>query len=89
MHVEKFNPILPEVNDGFAIEQTSNNYPQITEIVSHYVQIFTGTMKRKFNYLVFIDLFAGSGLKQLTDGQIVGNSAAKALGDNQFSKYIF
>lgn len=89
MYLEKFNPVFPEREDSFAIEQASNRFISKAKIFQHYVQIFASTMQRKFDYLVYIDLQAGSGLK-LVENQIVSGYSAMALGQKiPFSKLIF
>jgi three-Cys-motif partner protein len=90
MNLEKFNPAIPEEEDGFVIEEADPNFIEKRQLIRHYLKIFSGTMKRKFNYLVYIDLFSGSGLKRLQNGQITSGSPSLAFANaDPFSKYIF
>ena len=90
MILEKFNPVIPLEDDGFATDQALEWSPKKNQIIRHYLQVFSGTMERKFNYLVYLDLFAGSGLQRQSDGTIIGSSVVEALSISPgFSKYIF
>ena len=90
MHTEKFNPVIPEINDGFALDKASNDYHQKLKIIHQYLQLFSSTMKRKYDYLVYVDMQSGSGLKELDNGQVTsGSSAAALIYREHFAKYIF
>lgn len=60
-------------------------------LVGHYADLFTSTMKTKWENLVYIDLFSSSGYATIeTTGKIVKTSAMIALSvPNPFTKYIF
>ena len=90
MILEKFNPVIPSEDDGFAIEFTTSWTFTRNQLIRHYLHLFTGTMQRKFDYLVYLDLYAGSGLKRLENGEITSGSPVIALSEpRRFSKYIF
>lgn len=90
MLLEKFNPAIPAEDDGFSAEEAGPWTLRKNQIIHHYLRVFTGTMKRKFNYLVYLDLFSGSGLKRIDKSQFTYGSPVLALDDsNEFSKYIF
>ena len=90
MLLEKFNPVIPIEDDGFAMCQAQEWSLKKNQIIRHYLQVFTGTMQRSFDYLVYLDLFAGGGLKRTYDGQIVGSSVVEAVSNSPgFAKYIF
>jgi len=90
MNLEKFNPVIPESEDGFVIEVAGPYFIEKSHLIRHYLQVFSGTMKRKFNYLVYIDLFSGSGLKRLENGEIISGPPSLALAHKDpFAKYIF
>lgn len=90
MLLEKFNPTIPAEDDGFSAEQADSWILRKNKVIHEYLQVFTGTMRRKFNYLVFLDLFSGSGLKRIGDNQYTYGSPVLAMDDsNSFSKHIF
>jgi three-Cys-motif partner protein len=90
MLLEKFNPIIPARDDGFSAEQAGSWTLRKNQIIHQYLQVFTSTMRRKFNYLVFLDLFSGSGLKRIGNSQYTYGSPVLAMDDsNGFSKFIF
>lgn len=90
MILEKFNPVIPSEDDGFAIEATTSWTFRRNQLIRHYLHVFTVTMERKFDYLVYLDLYAGSGLKRLENGEIISGSPVIALSEpRHFSKYIF
>ena len=90
INLEKFNSVIPEDEDGFVIEEADPFFIEKRQFIRHYLKVFSGTMKRKFNYLVYIDMFSGSGLKRLQNGQITCGSPSLAFANKDpFSKYIF
>jgi len=90
MLLEKFNPIIPAEDDGFAIGRSSSWTLRKNQLIRHYLQVFTGTMKRKFNYMVYLDMNSGSGISRLENGTITIGSPVIALSNpDRFSKYIF
>lgn len=89
MNLEKFNPVIPECEDGFVIEDADPYFVEKSRILKHYLHIFTSTMQRKFNYLVYLDLSSGSGLKLLNNKIISGSPAIAFANTHSFSKYIF
>ena len=90
MLLEKFNPAIPAKDDGFSAEEAGSWTLRKNQIIHQYLKAFTGTMKRKFNYLVFLDLFSGSGLKRIGNSQYTYGSPVLAMDDtNGFSKHIF
>ena len=63
---------------------------QKNKILHHFLHNFTATMRRKFNYLVYLDLFAGSGLINLGKKGFTYGAPVIALSEqNGFSKHIF
>ncbi len=90
MILEKFNPVIPLEEDGFSIEPANALTKKKSQLIRHYIQVFAGTMGRKFNYLVLVDLYSGSGLKRYSTGEIASGSPFIALENREaFSKYIF
>lgn len=90
MLLEKFNPIIPAEDDGFSAEPADSWILRKNQIIHQYLQVFSSTMRRKFNYLVYLDLFSGSGLKRIGDSQFTYGSPILAMDDsNSFSKHIF
>ena len=90
MLLEKFNPIIPAEDDGFTAENAFPWTLRKNKIIQEYLQVFTSTMRRKFNYLVYLDLFAGSGLKKIDNSQYTYGAPIMALDDsNGFAKHIF
>jgi len=89
MILEKFNPGFPALDDGFPIESDTPWTFQKNEIIHRFLQEFTSTMRRKYNYLVYLDLFAGSGLKNLGGyGYTYGSPVIAMSGEYGFSKHI-
>jgi len=90
MILEKFNPKLPASDDGFPIERGTLWTFQKNKIIHHFLHDFTATMRRKFNYLVYLDLFAGSGIINLGKKGFTHGAPVIALSEqNGFSKHIF
>ena len=89
MILEKFNPGFPASDDGFSIENGTHQTFQKNKIIHHFLHEFTATMRRKYNYLVYLDLFAGSGLKNLGNKEYTYGAPLIALEEqNGFSKHI-
>ena len=89
MILEKFNPGFAATDDGFPIESGSSWTFQKNQIIHRFLHQFATTMQRKFNYLVYLDLFAGSGIKRIRNRGYTYGAPAIALSEqNGFSKHI-
>lgn len=87
---EKFNPIQSVQPDGMVIPEVGNWGEKKYKLVGHYCNIFTKSMKDKWN-LVYMDLFAGAGYTRIREtGAILKSSALIALSvPNPFDLYLF
>jgi len=88
--MEKFNSkILVEPDDNFTPEVRAWSLEKY-KLVGSYCDIFTNSMKDKWNQLVYIDLFAGAGYSKITEtGNTYLSSALLAMSiPNPFTKYI-
>ncbi|TCC94032.1 three-Cys-motif partner protein TcmP [Pedobacter frigiditerrae] len=91
MALSKYAPITEVVDDGLRIPEVGEWGLEKYRLVGHYADLFTSTMKSKWENLVYIDLFSSSGYARIeTTGKIVKSSAMIALSlSNPFTKYIF
>ena len=78
-------------DDGLFTPDVGSWGEQKYSLVQNYAQMFTASMKGKWNCRVYIDLFAGSGRARIRDsGRIVNASPLLALDiKSRFDKYIF
>jgi three-Cys-motif partner protein len=86
----KFNPIQYVENDKLIIPEVGNWSEKKYKLVGHYCNIFSSSMKNKWN-LVYIDLFSGAGFSKIREtGNILKSSALIALSvPKPFDYYIF
>ena len=91
MGIAKYNPIIEVNDDGLETPEVGEWGLEKYRLVGHYADLFTSTMKTKWENLVYIDLFSSSGYAKIeTTGKIVKTSAMIALSvPNPFTKYIF
>jgi len=87
----KYNAIEEVSDDGLSIPEVGEWGLEKYRLVGHYADLFTTTMRDKWEDLVYIDLFSSSGYAKIeTTGKIVKSSAMIALSlPNPFSRYIF
>src|SRR5947208_1832557 len=88
---KNFNPLILVENDGLSIPEIGNWGETKYKLVGGYCEIFTSGMRYKWDKLVYIDLFAGSGYARIKgSNKILRSSALIALSvTNPFHKYIF
>lgn len=88
--MEKFNPHIQVEPDGLYTPAVRAWSLEKYKLVGGYCHIFTEGMKRKWNQLVYIDLFAGAGYAKIQEtGKIFLSSALIAMSlPTKFSKYI-
>lgn len=83
---------LPSLaDDGLITEEIGDWGQEKYRLLNLYAQLFSASMKNKWDCRVYIDLFAGSGRSKIkgTD-RIVAGSPLVALGvDPSFDRYIF
>lgn len=86
-----FNPIIQTENDGLEIPDVGSWALSKYNLVGRYCDIFTKSMKNKWENLIYIDLFAGSGFSRIkSTNQIIYGSPLIALSlPIKFTKYIF
>jgi len=60
-------------------------------VVSHYAALFSQSMKDKWDFLIYLDLFAGAGRSRIRENnKIINSSSLSVLGLSQkFDQYIF
>lgn len=89
--MEKFNPIIEVECDGMKTPIVRIWSLEKYRLLGHYCQIFTCGMRNKWDQLVYIDLFAGSGracIKE-TNKIYLGSPLIAMSLESPFSKYIF
>ena len=86
-----FNPIMLTNEDGFEIDEVGDWAESKYRLVGGYCEIFTQTMKSKWDKLVYIDLFSGCGYSKIRDTtKIIKASPLIATSlQNSFTDYIF
>lgn len=91
MAAKKFEPIIIVEDDGLIIPEVGAWGEKKYKLVGGYCDIFTTGMRYKWDKLVYIDLFSGSGYAKIKDtNKIVKSSALISLSiPNKFDKYIF
>ena len=89
--LSKYQPISDVDDDGLIIPDVGEWGLEKYRLVGQYANLFTSTMKGKWENLIYIDLFSSSGYAKIeTSGRIVKSSAMIALSlPTPFSKYIF
>ncbi len=83
---------LPPLSDDGLITEEIGDWGQEKYRLLHlYAQLFSASMKKKWDCRVYIDLFAGCGRSKITGtNRIVAGSPIVALGvDPKFDKHIF
>lgn len=88
--MKNFNPIIEIQDDGLIIPEVREWSLQKYRLLGAYCDIFTTSMKEKWNNLVYIDLFAGAGYSRIKETGKILRSSALIAGSipNIFSKYI-
>ena len=88
--MKKFDPIILVPDDSLAIPEVGEWSEKKYNLFGAYCDIFTTSMQRKWHNLVYIDLFAGSGLAKIrTSKKIVKGSPFIAMSlPVPFTKYI-
>lgn len=88
--MNRFNPIIEVKDDGLNIPEVRQWSLEKYKLVGSYCDIFTTGMKGKWNQLVYLDLFAGSGYSRIKEsGKVFLASPLIAMSiPNIFSKYI-
>lgn len=86
----KFDPIQSVDDDGLITPDVGNWGEKKYKLVGHYCNIFSSSMKNKWN-LVYIDLFSGAGYTRIREsGTILKSSALIALSvPTPFDYYAF
>jgi len=79
------------LDDGLFIEDVGKWAKEKYKYIGYYADLFSTGMKNKWDCLVYIDLFSGSGLAKIRKTErIVPASPLLALNvKNQFNRYIF
>ncbi len=78
-------------DDGLPIDEVGEWSLEKYRLVSSYASIFASSMKNKWDCLVYLDIFSGSGRVKIRDtGDIVNATPLVLLDqDNMFNRYIF
>ncbi len=79
------------VDDGLYIEEVGKWAEQKYKHIEYYAHMFSTGMKNKWDRLVYVDLFSGSGISKIRDtDRLVPTSPVLALNTtNKFNRYIF
>lgn len=87
----QFNPIITAVDDGLIIPEIRLWSEYKYKLIGAYCNMFTKSMRRKWDNLVYIDLFAGAGYTKIKErNSIIKSSALIACSiPTIFDKYIF
>ncbi len=86
-----FNPIMPVKNDGLEINPARIWSERKYKLLGGYCDIFTSAMRKKWDKLIYIDLFSGSGYAHIQEtDQILKASPLIALSiPIAFDVYLF
>lgn len=86
-----FNPIINVLDDELYIDEVGLWAEKKYKLVGQYCNIFTTSMKYKWNNLIYIDLFSGCGYAKIRDSKnIIKSSSLISLSiPHPFTKYIF
>lgn len=86
-----FQPLIEVQDDGLFIPEVREWSLKKYSLVGGYGDIFTSGMYKKWDQLVYIDLFAGAGYARIKEtGKIYKSSALLSLSlPRQFTHYIF
>lgn len=86
----KFDPLIKEKDDGLFIPEVRQWSLEKYKLVGSYCDIFTAGMRKKWNQLVYIDLFAGAGYARIKETHYIYRSSALIAMSipNPFTKYI-
>jgi hypothetical protein len=79
------------LDDGLITQEIGAWGQEKYRLLNLYAQLFSASMKNKWDCLVYIDLFAGSGSSKIKGtNKIVAGSPLVALGiDPTFDRYVF
>lgn len=88
--MKKFDANIKVIADNLVIDEVRKWSLEKFRLVGSYCDIFTNGMRSKWNQLVYIDLFAGSGYVKIKEtGELYLNSALVAMSiPTPFTKYI-
>lgn len=87
----KFNSIIPVSDDGLTISEVRSWSEQKYQLVGIYCDVFTKGMHKKWDNLVYIDLFAGCGYSRIknTSKTILSSPLIAMSIPIPFTHYIF
>jgi three-Cys-motif partner protein len=88
--MSNFSPLIEVQDDSLFIPEVRAWSLEKYRLSGTYCDIFTGGMKKIWNQLVYIDLFAGAGYARIKEtGKVYRNAALVAMSvPNLFTKYI-
>src|SRR5436190_12435130 len=91
MNKKGFNPIIEVQDDGLPITDVGEWSEEKYKLMGLYCDIFTTSMHKKWENLIYIDLYAGSGYARIEKTtRIIKSSPLIALSiPNSFTKCIF
>ncbi|MBM2816542.1 MAG: hypothetical protein HW421_3304 [Ignavibacteria bacterium] len=87
----RFDPIIEVESDNLCIPEVRQWSMDKLKYFGHYASIFTNSMKERWDKLVYIDLFSGSGICKIkeTGKTILGSPLIAMELPIKFDKYIF
>jgi len=88
--MKKFNPLIDTSDDGLVLPEVGSWSTEKWRLMGAYCNIFTTGMRKKWDQLVYIDLFSGAGFARIKDtDRIYYSSTLIALSiPIKFDKYI-
>ncbi len=91
MKMKNFEPIIEVVDDGLIIPEVGSWSEIKLKLFGYYCDIFTTSMRNNWDYLIYIDLFSGTGYCKIRgSNKIIMGSPLIALAiPIKFDKYIF
>ncbi|MEO1049978.1 MAG: three-Cys-motif partner protein TcmP [Bacteroidota bacterium] len=89
MHKQEFDPNIHAQEDGFVTPVTESWTLQKNHLTCNYIRTILDSSRERYDDLIYIDLFAGSGFNQLNDQVILGSPLVALSSPFPFTKYIF
>lgn len=89
--MSNFNPLIKFEQDDLIIPEVGQWSEEKYRLLGYYCDIFTTSMRTKWDELVYIDLFAGSGVAELKNNKnvVMGSPLIAMSIPIPFTKYIF
>ena len=88
--MQKFNPIMSVVDDNLITPEVGPWAERKYSLLGAYCDIFTSSMRNKWDKLIYLDLFAGAGFARIRNkDKIIKTSSLISMSiPTKFDKYI-